>query len=77
MSDKTTEMIAALMETINESLKLADCDSLRFTLVVWCDCDDLPLYFGSNEMDTLRLLKMLKGAADGVLDTHEVTEGHA
>jgi hypothetical protein len=66
-----------LIPNISDALNSGECESMRFCLVVWCDCSDRPMYIGGNEDDTPRLLKMMKAASDGVMAVGFETRGTA
>jgi hypothetical protein len=70
-------LVSGLIERIGDVLNRGNCESMRFCLVVWCDCADRPMYIGGNEDDTPRLLKMMKAASDGVMAVEFETKGTA
>src|SRR5262249_37817464 len=78
MIAREREIVAELIGDIGETLNTStDCKSMRFCLIVWCDCSDRPMYIGGNEGDTMRLLKMMKLGADGVMSVEFQPQGTA
>jgi hypothetical protein len=70
-------LVSSLIEKVGDALNSGNCESMRFCLVVWCDCSDRPMYIGGNDDDTPRVLKMMKLAADGVISVEFETRGTA
>jgi hypothetical protein len=66
-----------IIENIGRKLAEDECDSLHFTLVIWCDCRPFPLFIGGNDDDTPRTLQMLRYAGDNVLALQLPAEGNA
>jgi hypothetical protein len=73
----TREIMRSLIPFIGETINKGECGGMHFTLIVWCNCCDCPLFIGGNDGDTPRILKMIRSAADTILLGHEMSEGHA
>jgi hypothetical protein len=57
---------------------IGGCDSMRFALIVWCDCSDEPTHSASNDTDGKRIAKMLRVSADTLDEAEEyAVAGHA
>lgn len=64
-----------LIKANHEALRmLAECESMRFALVVWCDCAKEVTFSGSNDQDAKRIARMLRQSAD-MLDVSEYEHG--
>ncbi|MEH2525888.1 MULTISPECIES: hypothetical protein [unclassified Bradyrhizobium] len=52
-----------IMNDLDRRLGDEGCDEMRFALVVWCGCNPMPLYAGSNEEDMRNAASMVQMAA--------------
>ena len=55
-----------LLTDTAKRLNEGDCDGLRFALVIWCDCIDVPMFAGSNDSDVGTVLSMIARAAENM-----------
>jgi hypothetical protein len=73
----TPEVAREIIDEIGSALRESGCPDMRFALVVWCDCNNQPLFVGGNDHDVPRVLKMMKLAADTVMKVQLETRGSA